>query len=108
MNLYLLSQTENRGYDTFDSCVVCAPNEEQAKTIHPRGDLDYVSGRGWVWSAAAWARRAAREPDYPYIPSGLSMGVDRWASPDNVTATLIGVADPSVKAGVVIASFNAG
>jgi hypothetical protein len=77
MNLYLLSQTENRGYDTFDSCVVCAPNEEQAKTIHPRGDLNYVSGRG-------------------------------WASPDNVTATLIGVADPSVKAGVVIASFNAG
>jgi hypothetical protein len=96
MNLYLLSQTENRGYDTFDSCVVCAPNEEQAKTIHPRGDLNYVSGRGWIWC------------DYPYLRSELSMGVDRWSSPENVTATLIGVADPSVKAGVVIASFNAG
>lgn len=96
MNLYLLTQTENRGYDTFDSCVVCAPNEEQAKAIHPRGDLYYVAGRGWVWC------------DYPYLRSSLSMGVDRWTSPDNVTATLIGVADPSVKAGVVIASFNAG
>lgn len=77
MNLYLLSQTENRGYDTFDSCVVCAPNEEQAKTTHPCGGLDYVAGSG-------------------------------WASPENVTAHLIGVADPSVNAGVVIASFNAG
>lgn len=35
MNLYLLSQDENRGYDTFDSCVVAAPDEEAAKRISP-------------------------------------------------------------------------
>ncbi|MFA5102985.1 MAG: hypothetical protein WC525_07505 [Candidatus Thermoplasmatota archaeon] len=27
MNLYLLSQTKNTGYDTYDSIIVAAPNE---------------------------------------------------------------------------------
>jgi hypothetical protein len=97
MNLYLLSQTENRGYDTFDSCVVCAPNEEQAKTTHPCGDRYYVEGAGWIFS------------DNPEYTSPLRRtSASGWASPQYVTAHLIGVADPSVNAGVVIASFNAG
>jgi hypothetical protein len=45
MKLYLLTQTDNRGYDTFDSCVVCAPGEEEAREIHPRGDRHCG---GWV------------------------------------------------------------
>lgn len=35
MNLYLLTQDEIRGYDTFDRCVVAAPDEEAAKTLSP-------------------------------------------------------------------------
>lgn len=35
MNIYLLSQTENNGYDTYDSCVVIAETEKEAKLIHP-------------------------------------------------------------------------
>ena len=31
MNLYLLTQNENNGYDTFDSMVISAENEEDAK-----------------------------------------------------------------------------
>ncbi len=93
MNLYLLTQTANWGYDTYDACVVCAPSEEQAKSIHPRGDRHHVEGAGWVWS------------DYPNF---LRCDAAGWASPDNVTATLIGVANPTVKAGVVLASFRAG
>lgn len=41
MNIYLLSQTENDGYDTYDSCVVIAENEEEAKTIHPANNEHY-------------------------------------------------------------------
>ena len=37
MNLYLISQDDNTGYDTFDSAVVIAENEEAARQIHPRG-----------------------------------------------------------------------
>ena len=37
MNLYLLTQDEETGYDTFDSVVVAALTGEQAKKIHPSG-----------------------------------------------------------------------
>jgi len=36
-NLYLLTQSSVSGYDTFDSCVVCANNEDEAKEITPNG-----------------------------------------------------------------------
>jgi hypothetical protein len=35
MKLYLISQTEKRGYDTYDSAVVAANSEEEAVNIHP-------------------------------------------------------------------------
>ncbi|MDB4461341.1 hypothetical protein N9043_00160 [bacterium] len=37
MKLYLVSQEDNQGYDTFDSCLVYAKDETDAKTIHPDG-----------------------------------------------------------------------
>lgn len=33
MKLFLISQDKNQGYDTYDSAVVIAENEEQAKNI---------------------------------------------------------------------------
>lgn len=35
MNLYLLEQSVVRGYDTYDSCVVCAATTEEARLIRP-------------------------------------------------------------------------
>jgi len=35
MKLYLLTQSANRGYDTYDSLVVCANSESEAKGIRP-------------------------------------------------------------------------
>ena len=78
MNLYLLTQTTFRGYDTYNSCVVAALDEETARNTHPGG---YVNDR---------------------IPSRT------WPAPEFVTVTLIGTADPSVRPGVVCSSFNAG
>ena len=45
MNVYLLTQNKVKGYDTYDSCVVIAENEEDAKTIHPSffGNWDFSS-----------------------------------------------------------------
>ena len=40
MKLYKLSQNINHNYDTYDSCVVCAKNKLEAKTIRPSAD-DY-------------------------------------------------------------------
>lgn len=35
MNLYLIWQSQVKGYDTHDSAVVCAENDEEAKKINP-------------------------------------------------------------------------
>lgn len=81
MNLYKISQTENRGYDTYDSAVVCAKSHDEARKIQPGGDQ-----RVNHWE-----------------PNGT------WASkPENVSVEKLGLARASVKAGVVCASFNAG
>lgn len=89
MNIYLISQTENLGYDKYDSAVVVAESEEQAKSIHPSGRLfdpdaeDYLR---WDYTFSSWA-----------------------SNPENVKATWIGTAGSHLNAGhVVCASFNAG
>jgi hypothetical protein len=81
MNLYLISQNENNGYDTFDTAVVCCEDEISAKMIHPSGKSNW-DGKGETW--------------------------DAWSAADKVTAKLIGKATEGVGRGVVIASFNAG
>ncbi len=42
MNLYLLSQSVNEGYDTYDSCVVAAETEDDARNMHPAGYKDWI------------------------------------------------------------------
>ena len=44
MELYLISQDINNDYDTYDSAVVCAENEEEARNMYPGG---YVSTVTW-------------------------------------------------------------
>lgn len=83
MNLYLVEQNENTGYDTYDSMVVCAESEEAARRTHPTPG--YKDERDWGYCLSGWC-----------------------SSPDKATVTLIGVADASVKPGVVVASYNAG
>ena len=46
MNIYLLTQDERRGYDTYDSCVVFADSEDEALQIHPN-----ILG----WDSRTWA-----------------------------------------------------
>ena len=53
MNLYLISQTVNYGYDVYDSAVVSAIDEDGVRSIHPGGSLyqeDYDNGdTGHCW-----------------------------------------------------------
>jgi len=44
MKLYLLSQDVNPGYDTYDSCVVAAMDEDSARVISPSA---YSSETSW-------------------------------------------------------------
>ncbi len=38
MNLYLISQAENNGWDTYDAVVVAATNEDEARAVNPNGN----------------------------------------------------------------------
>ena len=70
--LYLVSQSENRGYGTFDSFVVMAESEDMARNTHPRG-VPIVDWDRW------------REYGDLYD----------WASrPENVSVTEIGYPSP--------------
>ena len=81
MKLYLLGQTDNDNYDTYDSCIVCAENAEDAKTISPNGGV-YSNPNG---KYSEWALSA-----------------------DNITCKEIGEANDKQVRGVVLASFCAG
>ena len=47
MKLYLITQDVNNGYDTYDSFVVCAKDEEDAKMVHELDD-DELYCKTWV------------------------------------------------------------
>lgn len=86
MNLYLISQRVNNDYDTYDSAVVCASDEADAKTIHP-GNREDGTPEG----------SNSRDADY-----------GTWTCQSNVKVEFIGIAQKDMKRGVVLASFNAG
>lgn len=80
LKLFLIKQDANRDYDTYDAAVVAAPNEEVARTMHPR------DGRtNWEWYSDTWC-----------------------STPEQVEVEYLGYARPGAKQGVILASFNAG
>lgn len=79
MKLWLLSQNDRTGYGVYDSMVVTANTEDQARLILPR------ENRNWEDNNYYWASK-----------------------PELVTVQLIGTAVRGTKQGVVITSFNAG
>lgn len=90
LNLYLLAQNSHKGYDTYDSAVVAAPDEDVARMTHPDGFR--------VWHSSGW-----RLPDCPH-PGDTG----NWPNPSEVHVAFLGPADKSVEAGVICASYNAG
>jgi hypothetical protein len=101
MFLWLISQNENGNYDAFDSAVVVAASEEEARLIHPlRRDVCVVDGNGVRFvqqGVNAWGDKDSK-----------GMWSNYWAShPDKVTAVCLGKADDPTPR-VVCASFNAG
>lgn len=79
MKLWLISQNENNGYDTYDSAVVAAETEELARITMPSDYEEF--GREY----GAWC-----------------------SGPEMVKVELLGDAAPNITAGVICASFNAG
>ena len=82
MKLFKISQSENGGYDTFDSAVVVAKDETDAASIHP---MLVWGGNRQDWHSTTWAY-----------------------SPAKVDVEYLGDAADGIERGVIVASFNAG
>lgn len=99
MNLYYVSQSKNSDCDTYDSMVVCAPDEDTARRMHPRFNLGiYIKERA---------------DDLFLEPPRNTFGRDEaqtWVeSIYEVEVVMIGKALPYMKETcVIISSFNAG
>ena len=50
MNLYLISQSDNNKYDTYDSAVVAALTEELARMTYPGHHEAWVDNYDWASS----------------------------------------------------------
>ena len=91
LNLYFISQNINNDYDTFDSAVVVASSEEEAKLITPVS-LDCAMD--------------LYNNNFEYATEHI---LSRWCKPVFVQVTYLGKAASHLKSGeVVCASFNAG
>ena len=97
MNIYLLSQRKPDGslitenYDVFDTCVVFAASEEEARNIHPDSDGTCI------WQEGKW------------FDTKHKLHYDDWVAPEDVTVTLIGTAlNENPPSRVICASFLAG
>ena len=95
MNLYLISQSVNNDWDTYDGAVVAAASEEEARLIYPNN-----WGNDIRWNGSRWFWHLEDGKAYEY--SGSS-----WTSPDNVSVQFL-AAGYEGPAGTVLASFNAG
>ena len=91
MNIYLLSQSVNTGYDTWDSCVVIAKDEEEARMTHP------------------YYRYFTDDPNDEYNNwNGIDRSYGGWCDAKYVSVELIGTAADGMERQVVCSSFNAG
>jgi len=82
MNLYLLENYTNEGYNTYDSCLVVAADEKSARLIKP--------------DESRWGE------EYSYSRSGWCM------KPEDVIVKYIGVASEDLEENsILISSFNA-
>lgn len=82
MNLYLIKRNDSVGDDEFDSAIVAAESEDDAREIHPGKD----TLESWQDSTSTWIQYAQR---------------------DSLTVRLL-AKTTSEPRGVVLGSFNAG
>jgi hypothetical protein len=86
MKIYLISQGVNDDYDTYDSAVVCADNEEEARGMNPSGGQEVTDNKDIDGT--------------PYFSA--------WCFLKDVKAEYLGEAKEGSEKGVICASFNAG
>jgi hypothetical protein len=94
MNIYLVSRTDDWGYDHYDSFVCAAPDEETAKQLNV---------------AKSFYDRSCKEKSCEFMtPEDWNKSWTSWTnSPDNLEVEFIGRSE-SDEIKIILASYNAG
>ena len=82
--IFLVSQNQNDGYDTYDSFVIVCNNEDEARNTNPEGA---------VWDG---------KTDVFYFNRSV------WVEPSEVNVSLIGMTDLYNENTIICSSFNSG
>lgn len=99
MNIYKIWVDKRLSYDTYDSAIVVAKDEETARYIHP-GSTPEDPVKGFNAETCYY--------DKPWYESDYSISCCGWTEPENVKVTLVGTTDLYPEGTVLCASFNAG
>jgi hypothetical protein len=98
MKLYKVSRAGRIGYDEFDSMVVIAIDENDARTIHPYGY--YLKDNAWYRMGIDYSTREIKESLYKD---------DTWVDGSEVEKLKVEyLGETEKERGVILASFNAG
>ena len=85
---------ENPDYEEYDSMIVAAESEEEAKNIHP--------DETWVPPGPPYVEVPIKVEDWP------KLWTKAWAEhPSLVLSEYLGEAKPGTKRGIICSSFNA-
>jgi hypothetical protein len=100
MKLFLISQSEVNEYDSFDSAVVAAHSEQDARTIHPSEYVTHVTDGQWMGTYSGGPEEGK---EYE-----CSSGFD-WPSYSDIDCIEVKyLGETNRERGLVLASYNAG
>ena len=97
MKIYLLSQDFLNDYDIYDSAIVIAENEDEARKIHPNRLVTHITNGQWMGTYPGGGEYKKESFDWV-----------RCSDIDKISVKYIGEASKEQQKGLVLASFNAG
>ena len=100
LKIYKIWQTVNKEYDTFDSAIVVADNEQEAKKMTPN---EYS-----IDSKGIYHEFPNVKPEILFFGKPQTEHTDWAYNIDDVNVEYIGEAKDGMKKGVIVGSFNAG
>jgi len=92
MKLWVIRSEQHLGYDTFDSAVIAAETEQEARFTAPDGD---------TWDGTKWTTTVNGKI---YAQSDM---YSAWCHPDQVSVEYLGETSRDIH-GPIVSSFNAG
>lgn len=100
LKLYKLSQNINNNYDTYDSVIVCAASEEDARKVHPSEYVTHSRDGKWYGTYGGHEYETETETEYQdWVP---------FSQIGKIKVEYLGEAAKNIQKGVIVSSFNAG